>query len=161
LAVIENCNKVFEFDPKNEKALYRRGQAYLGIQEPEKAKSDFEEIIRNDPSNKAAQNSLNVAISDIRKHTQRVKSIYQNMFDKFARADQEKEDAILRAQPDVLEKPGEWGKDKKKNKGEGEGGDNEEEVDSSDIDSETELAQNNDPLDNVSIINDGMGNKTH
>lgn len=81
------ATKALELDPKNEKALFRRGTAYLGMGEPQLASNDFTECLKIDPNNKAAQTKLNVCAKTLREQLQKEKKIYANMFDKFAKMD--------------------------------------------------------------------------
>ncbi|XP_070021299.1 70 kDa peptidyl-prolyl isomerase isoform X5 [Nicotiana tabacum] len=45
------CSKVIEYDPCNVKALFRRAQAYLRINELEKAEIDIRKALKLDPNN--------------------------------------------------------------------------------------------------------------
>ncbi|KAG1681850.1 AH receptor-interacting protein [Nymphon striatum] len=47
-SVIEHTNSILSRHPDNIKALFRRGKAYVGAWEPEKARSDFMEVMRLD-----------------------------------------------------------------------------------------------------------------
>ncbi|KAF3626656.1 hypothetical protein FXO37_30262 [Capsicum annuum] len=46
------CSKVIEYDPCNVKALFRRAQAYLRINELEKAEIDIKKALQVDPNNR-------------------------------------------------------------------------------------------------------------
>lgn len=105
----DQCDKALEFDEKNVKALFRRGQAYIGLYEPQLAKGDFKLALEMDPSNKAVTAQLHVAVKMIQQQKEKDKATYSNMFDKFAKIDTEKEDQIKKSSPDVMENPGEWG----------------------------------------------------
>lgn len=48
----DHATKVLKFDEKNIKGLFRRGQALLGIGEPEQAVKDFQAIVELEPQNK-------------------------------------------------------------------------------------------------------------
>lgn len=76
-----------EIDPRNEKALFRRGQALLATGEAQLAAKDFQEVLNIDPSNKAAQAQLAVCQKSLREQLQKEKKIYANMFEKFAKMD--------------------------------------------------------------------------
>jgi len=91
---LTNCNLSLEIESKNVKALFRRGQALVAINEFEKAKSDFEMVMSLDPNNKAAQLELNKVMNEIKKHHQKERQVYANMFDKFANKDKEKEQRL-------------------------------------------------------------------
>jgi len=85
----EQCNKVLELEPTNEKGLFRRGQANLGLGEPEIAKVDFEAVLAQDPANKAAAQHVNICNQKLKEQRVKEKQIYANMFDKFAKKDRE------------------------------------------------------------------------
>ncbi|KOB76056.1 Peptidylprolyl isomerase, partial [Operophtera brumata] len=48
--VIEHCNTVLEFEPDNEKALFRRGKANIGAWNPVQAEEDFNKLKSLNPS---------------------------------------------------------------------------------------------------------------
>lgn len=81
------ATSALEIDPKNEKALFRRGQAYLALGEAHLAAKDFTEVLNVDPTNKAAQTQLAVCNKSMREQLQKEKKIYANMFEKFAKMD--------------------------------------------------------------------------
>ncbi|XP_047003938.1 peptidyl-prolyl cis-trans isomerase FKBP4-like isoform X1 [Schistocerca americana] len=85
----EQCNKALEVQPSSEKGLFRRGQAYLGMGEPELAKTDFEAVLKLEPENKAAANNIVICNVKIKEQRSREKKIYANMFEKFAQRDKE------------------------------------------------------------------------
>ena len=66
-----------------------RGQANLGLGEPEKAKVDFEAVLKTDPNNKAAANHIILCNNEMKQQKVREKKIYANMFEKFAQRDRE------------------------------------------------------------------------
>ncbi|XP_069484223.1 peptidyl-prolyl cis-trans isomerase FKBP4 [Ambystoma mexicanum] len=84
---LENCNKALEQDKNNEKALFRRGEAYLGMNEFDSAKEDFSMALRLYPSNKAAKAQLAVCQQRIKQQHERDKKTYANMFQRFAERD--------------------------------------------------------------------------
>lgn len=103
---IANCNQVLVHDPKNIKALYRRGQARLNVQNFEEAIGDFTKILEVEAGNKAAQNGITICRQKLQEYKNREKKLYSNMFAKFAKLDTEKE---KRDMPDVMNsKFGEW-----------------------------------------------------
>lgn len=107
--VLANCTKVLELDPKNVKALYRRGQVRLTAQDFESAIADFERVLEVEPANKAAQNQITIAKHQIAEYKKKEKQLYSNMFTKFATRDQMSEDAARKSMPDVMNsKFGEW-----------------------------------------------------
>ena len=86
---IEQCDKALEMEPNNEKGLFRRGQGYLAIAEPELAKTDFEAVLKLAPDNKAAHNNIVTCSNQIKDQKKKEKMIYANMFAKFAQKDRE------------------------------------------------------------------------
>lgn len=107
--VLANCNKVLELDPKNIKALYRRGQVRLTTQDFDSAIDDFNHVLEIEPTNKAAQNQIIIAKHQIAQYQKKEKQLYSNMFTKFATRDQMSEDAARKSMPDVMNsKFGEW-----------------------------------------------------
>ncbi|XP_008547908.1 FK506-binding protein 59 isoform X1 [Microplitis demolitor] len=108
------CTKALDIDPSNEKALFRRGQALLALSQPEEAKKDFEQVIKVEPNNTAAVKQIAVCRELIMKNRAQEKKLYANMFEKMARADKQKEEEILRRQPDVMQGTlGEWGQEER------------------------------------------------
>lgn len=74
-------------DPKNEKAYFRRGQALIGVSEPELALQDFDEVLKLEPNNQAAKAQQTICKKSIQDLLKKEKQIYANMFDKFAKTD--------------------------------------------------------------------------
>ncbi|KAM4748341.1 peptidyl-prolyl cis-trans isomerase FKBP4 [Rhinophrynus dorsalis] len=85
---LEHCNKALDLDPNNEKGLFRRGEAYMGVNEHELARDDFMKVLQLYPGNKAARAQLAQCQQCIRQQQQRERKIYANMFKRLA----EKED---------------------------------------------------------------------
>lgn len=81
------ANSALEISPKNEKALFRRGQALLSLAEAKLASEDFAEVLKLDPNNKAAQAQLAICTKSLKEQLQKEKKIYANMFEKFAKMD--------------------------------------------------------------------------
>ena len=84
---VENCNKVMELDPENEKALYRRGEARLLRNEFSLALMDFKQVLQVNSFNRAARSQILICQHKIREHHERDKKIYANMFQRFAEHD--------------------------------------------------------------------------
>ncbi|GFY45705.1 peptidyl-prolyl cis-trans isomerase FKBP4 [Trichonephila inaurata madagascariensis] len=82
--VIENCEKALEIEPKNPKGFFRRGKAYLALQEFDKAKDNFMKVLEYDSSNKAAQRTIHVCKQNLKKQLEKEKKMYQNIFKKLA-----------------------------------------------------------------------------
>ncbi|EZA56123.1 hypothetical protein DMN91_000682 [Ooceraea biroi] len=114
LSAKEQCTKALELDPQNEKALFRRGQAYLGLASPEVAIEDFREVVKVQPKNTAASKQILICNNLIKKQLAKEKKLYANMFDKFAQEDKQKEEQKLKELPDVMHGTlGEWGQEER------------------------------------------------
>ncbi|XP_072910071.1 peptidyl-prolyl cis-trans isomerase FKBP5-like [Hemitrygon akajei] len=87
LKAVKSCDKALEIDRLNEKALYRRGEARLSVNEFDLAKADFQKVLQVNPDNKAARAQLLMCQRRIKEHHEKNKKIYANMFQKFADRD--------------------------------------------------------------------------
>lgn len=85
---ITSCNQALEIDPKNVKALFRRGMANFALKELTDAQSDFEKVLSLEESNAAAAVELARTQRAIREHRNREKQVFAGMFDKFAKHDE-------------------------------------------------------------------------
>lgn len=83
------CNEALKLSPQNEKALFRRGQAYLALASPEIAIKDFQEVLKIEPKNTAAIKQIGVCNNLIKRQLVKEKKLYANMFDKFAQEDKQ------------------------------------------------------------------------
>lgn len=89
LSAKDECTKALSIDPKNEKAYFRRGQAYLGLASPEIAIKDFQEVLNIEPKNTAASKQIIICNRLIKQQLSKEKKLYANMFDKFAQEDKQ------------------------------------------------------------------------
>lgn len=79
--VIECCTEVLTYEPDNLKAFYRRGRAYVGVWEPEKAEQDFLKSISLDPSLKTSITKEITALKEkIKSLEDETKSNYRKLF---------------------------------------------------------------------------------
>lgn len=85
----KNCDKALELDAKNEKGLFRRGQAYFGQKDYHLAKKDFTQLLEIDPNNSAAKSQLVNCGIKMKAHHEEEKMKYKNMFERFAQRDSE------------------------------------------------------------------------
>ncbi|XP_061907132.1 peptidyl-prolyl cis-trans isomerase FKBP5 [Entelurus aequoreus] len=85
--VVQNCNKVIELDPCNEKALYRRGEARLLRNEFTLALADFQQVLQVNAANRAARTQISICRSKMKEYHELDKKTYANMFQKFAERD--------------------------------------------------------------------------
>ncbi|CAH1785551.1 unnamed protein product [Owenia fusiformis] len=105
-AVLEHCNKALDIDKDNEKAHFRRGEAYFALQDYEIAKKDYDAALRANPSNKQAIRKAAQCQQHITKEKNRQKSLYGGMFEKFAKKEEQAEavkKAVVDEKPDVNE----------------------------------------------------------
>ena len=79
---ITECDKALELDPKNEKGLYRKGQALMLKSEFEEAKVMFQKLLSENSGNKQAVNQIKMCDAKIREHLNMEKKLYQSMFSK-------------------------------------------------------------------------------
>ncbi|XP_050308146.1 FK506-binding protein 59 [Anthonomus grandis grandis] len=105
------ATKALELDPTNEKALFRKGQALLGLSEAQLAAKEFSDCLKIDPNNSAAKAQLAACNKILKDQLQKEKKIYANMFDKFAKMDTQREESEKGKEPNVMSCVGEWGKE--------------------------------------------------
>jgi FK506-binding protein 4/5 len=82
---IRACEKALEIDPKNEKALFRRGQSQLAMSNYDEAMKDFQEVLKLNPSNSAAKQSIQTCRDQIKAYQQKEKQLYASIFAKMAK----------------------------------------------------------------------------
>ncbi|XP_072929411.1 FK506-binding protein 59 [Epargyreus clarus] len=110
LLVEKHASAALALDESNVKALFRRGQARLAAAEPQRAIPDFQRVLEIEPDNKAAAKQIAICRKMIQEQRQREKQLYSNMFDKFAKHDNEVERQRAQHEVDVMgERVGEWG----------------------------------------------------
>uniref|UniRef100_A0A6B2LCP4 peptidylprolyl isomerase n=1 Tax=Arcella intermedia TaxID=1963864 RepID=A0A6B2LCP4_9EUKA len=77
-----SCEKSLDIEPNNVKALFRRGQSYVGQNEFTKAKHDFVAAIKLDPKNR----DLRTAYADLKKEEEAYKLKQQSLYSKMGSA---------------------------------------------------------------------------
>lgn len=77
---ISLCDQVLMIDPKNIKALYRRAQSLMKIQELDLAKLDLNQALIIDPNNKEIKNSLDELNILMKKRDDLDKIRFKNLF---------------------------------------------------------------------------------
>jgi len=102
------CDKAIEENDSVAKAWFRRGEAYLALNDFELAKADFEKTFQLDPDNKAAKNKIVHCQQRIKAQKEKEKRTFANMFDKFAMADKRKEAAERKKMPDAMNHIDQW-----------------------------------------------------
>jgi FK506-binding protein 4/5 len=88
---INACDKALEIDSKNEKALFRRAQSQLAVSNHDEAIRGFQEVLKLNPSNTAAEQSIQTCRKQIKAYQQKEKQLYANIFDKMAKQDEKAE----------------------------------------------------------------------
>ncbi|KAF0754505.1 FK506-binding protein 59-like, partial [Aphis craccivora] len=108
-----DCESALSLEPTNVKALFRKGEALVGLHELVAAKQSFEAVLQQEPNNRAAIAKIIECDKKLKSQKKIEKSVYSNMFEKFAKRDTEKEEEFLSQQPDVMNTLGEWGDDER------------------------------------------------
>jgi len=75
-----DCGQALQFDPKNVKALFRRGKAKMALAEYDAAIDDAALVLELEPDNKDAELMRKQAEQEIRKVKQKEKAMYSKMF---------------------------------------------------------------------------------
>ncbi|CAG0893865.1 unnamed protein product [Darwinula stevensoni] len=83
----DECDKALKLDAKNEKALFRKGQAYYGMKEHDAAKKEFQAVLEMDKENKAAAHQIMLCNQAIKMQKERDKKLYANMFERMSKLD--------------------------------------------------------------------------
>eukprot|EP01080_Neovahlkampfia_damariscottae_P004955 gene4955-8549_t len=78
--VVQVTNKILTADPKNIKAMMRRGQAYAKMKDFDRGLNDLNNALKLDPQNKQVINSLANAQKEKKIEEEKEKKRYQNMF---------------------------------------------------------------------------------
>lgn len=104
------CSKAIEENGQTSKALFRRGEAQLALNDCEAAKNDFEKCLSLEPDNKAAKNKVTICQQKIKAQKEKEKKTFANMFDRFAEIDKKKEELERKknARPDAMNHIDEW-----------------------------------------------------
>jgi FK506-binding protein 4/5 len=82
---IRACDKALELDPKNEKCLFRRGQSQISMAGYEEAIKDFQEVLKLNPSNSAAQQHIQTCREHLKSYQQQEKQLYTKIFAKMTK----------------------------------------------------------------------------
>ncbi len=79
------CDNALVLDAKNEKCLFRRGQAQFAFSNFSQALKDFESVIKINPSNVAAQQQIEQCIQRIKQREIKQKESYKSFFNDTSR----------------------------------------------------------------------------
>ena len=85
-----NCSKALAIDPKNVKALFRRGKCYAQLNALDEAKADLDAVLSLEPGNNDAKRELQALKSRFASHRKKEQKKFAGMFDKLS-AEQEAE----------------------------------------------------------------------
>jgi len=85
---VQCCNKVLEIEGNNVKALFRRGKAYLGKENLDKAEEDLKRALELDPTDKAIPKELSTLKTKSKKQEEKAKKFYSNMFQKISKEEE-------------------------------------------------------------------------
>lgn len=88
---IDTCEKVLKNDSKNEKALFRIAQAYVGCTEYENAIKFFNQVVEINQNNKEAKQQISVAREKIKEYSKKEKLLYSKMFSALGKGKDEPE----------------------------------------------------------------------
>ncbi|VDK36225.1 unnamed protein product [Dibothriocephalus latus] len=78
--VIENCDKVLDFNASNEKALFRKGEAFLLRGDVEQALQLFKRVQKAHPENTAAAAKVRVCENTLKKVNEQEKKMFRSAF---------------------------------------------------------------------------------
>ena len=78
--VVKNCTRVLEMEADNVKALYRRGQALVAMNDFDQAREDLTKAKKLEPSNKAIEEQLKLLESRQQAHNAKYKDALKSMF---------------------------------------------------------------------------------
>uniref|UniRef100_A0A023G5T5 peptidylprolyl isomerase n=1 Tax=Amblyomma triste TaxID=251400 RepID=A0A023G5T5_AMBTT len=117
LEAVKACNKALELEPRSEKAYFRRGQAYVGCNEFDMARKDFEEVLKIDANNKAARNQLSICMVKLKQQLQKEKQMYKQIFERMAAQAQANAPPTATKEPGSQEplEPGVWNRSDENN----------------------------------------------
>ncbi|CAI2352471.1 unnamed protein product [Caenorhabditis sp. 36 PRJEB53466] len=99
---IKWCDKVLETKPENVKALYRKANALLTMNEIRDAMKLFEKIVSIEPENKAAAQQLLVCKSTLREQNERDKKRFKNLFAKISEPAEEQNTTVAEDEDEIV-----------------------------------------------------------
>jgi Tfp pilus assembly protein PilF len=79
-SAVEHADQALVIEPRNVKALFRRGEARLGSKDWSAAKDDFQAALTEDPSNTLAKKRLALCNKEIQAEKARNKNFLANVF---------------------------------------------------------------------------------
>ncbi|UJR28504.1 hypothetical protein I4U23_009742 [Adineta vaga] len=100
---IRACDAALELDSKNEKCLFRRGQSQIAMNRYEEAIKDFQQVLKLNPSNTAANQHIQTCREHLKAYQQQEKQLYAKIFAKMAK-DSEKTNVQVPSSEDKTNK---------------------------------------------------------
>lgn len=79
-SALEDCDEALDIEPKNPKALYRRGQAFHGKRDYERSLADLQAALRLAPNDKAITSELAAVKGEIQAYKAKERKAYAKMF---------------------------------------------------------------------------------
>lgn len=77
---LESCEKVLKHEAKNEKALFRMGQAYAGLNDFEAALKHYEQLLEVNSNSKEARQQIQITKEKMKESAKKEKQLYSKMF---------------------------------------------------------------------------------
>ncbi len=74
-----SAEEALELQPKNVKGWFRKGVANIGLKEPLAAKTDFLTVLKYEPTNKLAEQKIQICNQMIKEDTVKEKNLYARM----------------------------------------------------------------------------------
>ncbi|PRP79707.1 70 kDa peptidyl-prolyl isomerase-like [Planoprotostelium fungivorum] len=89
---VQGCNLILKKDENHLKALYRRAQAYIGLNDLEKATTDLNRILKREADNEDARQLLKKIQQTKENDKKKQQKVYKRMFDGIVEEKQEKKE---------------------------------------------------------------------
>jgi FK506-binding protein 4/5 len=106
LQVITHCSKALDIEPSNVKALYRRGSAYIAIDDYYNASADLKYALQLSPGNADIKRRL-LRLSALQTRQDRKdKKLYSNLFTRLSKMEENEKDVTAKTNPDTEMKTG-------------------------------------------------------
>ncbi|XP_054722519.1 peptidyl-prolyl cis-trans isomerase D-like [Uloborus diversus] len=77
---LEDCDEALDIEPKNPKALYRRGQAFHGVSDYERSLADLQEALRLAPNDRSVLAELAAVRGEMQAYKARERKAYAKYF---------------------------------------------------------------------------------
>jgi len=87
--VVTYCDKVLKIEPRNEKALFRRGKSHMMLNDVERAEADLKKALELNPEDKVIQRELAILQKKSKQQDKKQQKFYANMFEKLSKDEEE------------------------------------------------------------------------